>query len=147
MAAQISSNYTITHSLPTPEDYVRLRTVSGLTPPPKHTNVAAALKVSLHCIVARHTPPGVDAAEGKAIGMVRALGDGHVFVNIYDMCVDPEHQRQGLGKAMLKDMLAWIDANASTAYVSLEADPPGVRLYESVGFRMAGGKAMCRGNW
>jgi GNAT superfamily N-acetyltransferase len=51
------------------------------------------------------------------------------------MATLPEHQGGGLGRRVLTDLLAQIDGAAPAgAYVTLMADGPGRRLYESVGF-------------
>jgi GNAT superfamily N-acetyltransferase len=52
------------------------------------------------------------------------------------MAVLPEHQRKGLGDVMLKHLLAYIKEHAAEGeiYISLNADPPGRKLYKSNGF-------------
>jgi len=51
------------------------------------------------------------------------------------MAVLPEHQRRGLGSAVLNFLLEQIRARApSGAFVSLLADPPGRPLYTRFGF-------------
>lgn len=58
---------------------------------------------------------------------------------IADMAVLPEHQRRGLGDAVLKTLLERIRTHAAQgeAYVTLFADVPGRRLYEKNGFKEA----------
>lgn len=67
------------------------------------------------------------------------LGDGAWYFHLADVVVHPEHQRRGLGDAVLKHLLRCIREGAPDggrgAYVTLLADPPGVRLYEQNGFR------------
>ena len=79
--------------------------------------------------------------------MVRLIGDGQLFLQVVDMAVLPSHQGKGLGKALLDELLKWVDANASGAYVSLIGDPPGVRLYKSRGFVETNGIGMKRSAW
>jgi ribosomal protein S18 acetylase RimI-like enzyme len=68
--------------------------------------------------------------------MGRVIGDGGCFFQVIDMAVFPEHQRRGLGDAVLAHLLDQIRAQAPVgAYVSLLADPPGRRLYAKHGFR------------
>jgi GNAT superfamily N-acetyltransferase len=51
------------------------------------------------------------------------------------MAVLPEHQRRGLGSAVLRYLLEQIRQRAPRhAYVSLLADPPGRQLYTRHGF-------------
>jgi len=135
----MSDDYTIHHSSPTPTEHIHIRTTSGLTSPPP-SRVASALSHSLHCLVARTNT-------GEAVGMVRLIGDGALFLQIVDMCVHPDHQGRGLGKRLLDGMLAWVDGNCQDAYVSLIADDPGERLYSTRGFVRTTGVGMRRSKW
>ena len=55
------------------------------------------------------------------------------------MAVLPSHQRQGLGRAVLQALLDRIHAEApDTPWITLLADPPGVPLYEQMGFTPTG---------
>jgi ribosomal protein S18 acetylase RimI-like enzyme len=52
-----------------------------------------------------------------------------------DIAVLPEHQRRGLGDAVLTALLHHVQDHAPAgAHVSLLADPPGRRLYARHGF-------------
>jgi len=63
------------------------------------------------------------------------IGDGGWYFHVVDMAVLPEHQRSGLGSAVLTYLLEQIRQRAPRgAYVSLLADPPGRRLYARKGF-------------
>ena len=67
--------------------------------------------------------------------MGRVIGDGGWYFHVVDMAVLPEHQRRGLGDAILTALLDRIRAAAPAgAFVNLLADPPGRRLYERHGF-------------
>jgi GNAT superfamily N-acetyltransferase len=81
--------------------------------------------------------------------MGRIVGDGGWYFLISDMATLPEHQRKGLGDAILKRLLARIKSHAvpGMAYVSLSADPPGQKLYKKNGFvdTMASWKEMGMG--
>ena len=67
--------------------------------------------------------------------MGRVIGDGGWYFHVADMATLPEHQGRGLGRAVLADLLAQIDAvTPDGAYVTLMADEPGRRLYASMGF-------------
>ena len=64
-----------------------------------------------------------------------AVAGGWMF-QVTDMAVHPQHQRQGLGDAILTRLLQEIaDRAPAGAYVSLMADPPGRRLYARHGFQ------------
>ena len=67
--------------------------------------------------------------------MGRVLGDGGWYFHVVDMAVLPEHQRRGIGDAVLTALLDRIRAAAPPgATVNLLADPPGRRLYARHGF-------------
>jgi GNAT superfamily N-acetyltransferase len=54
---------------------------------------------------------------------------------VVDLAVLPEHQRRGLGDAILRALLERIRREAPQgAFVNLIADPPGRRLYARHGF-------------
>jgi ribosomal protein S18 acetylase RimI-like enzyme len=61
--------------------------------------------------------------------------DGGWYFHIADIATLPEFQRQGLGRRVMTRLLDEIRAKApADPYVTLIADPPGRRLYESLGF-------------
>ncbi|KAH6630118.1 hypothetical protein B0J18DRAFT_420254, partial [Chaetomium sp. MPI-SDFR-AT-0129] len=76
------------------------------------------------------------------VAMGRVIGDGGWYFLIADMAVLPEHQRKGLGDAVLKQLLEHIrthaprdeDENGAWPYVTLFADGPGRKLYKKNGF-------------
>jgi ribosomal protein S18 acetylase RimI-like enzyme len=69
-------------------------------------------------------------ADATTVGMGRLLGDGGWYFHVVDMAVLPEHQRRGLGDAILTALLERIRREAPAgAYVNLIADLPGRRLY------------------
>jgi ribosomal protein S18 acetylase RimI-like enzyme len=77
--------------------------------------------------------PSVDGRDRRH-GQI--IGDGGWYFHVIDMAVLPQHQRRGLGDALLGALLADICNRApADAYVNLLADSPGVRLYERHGFR------------
>ena len=46
------------------------------------------------------------AYEGdQLLGILRAVGDGHTVVFVQDILVDPDHQRKGVGFALMKTVL------------------------------------------
>jgi GNAT superfamily N-acetyltransferase len=88
--------------------------------------------------------------------MGRIIGDGGWYFHIADMATLPGHQRKGLGKVILKELLARIKAQAPVGegnepYITLLADGPGRKLYEGFGFEQTGpktmGMALPRGWW
>lgn len=61
---------------------------------------------------------------GRLIGMGRLLGDGGWYFHVIEMAVLPDHQRCGLGDAVLSALLGCVREHAAAgAYVNLLADP------------------------
>ena len=119
--------YSMLEAPPTSAEYVRMREVTGLSPRTP-AQAAGALDASWAWATVRD-PDGALAAMG------RVIGDGTWYFHLADIATDPAHQRQGLGRAVMEDLIARIDAAAPPEpYITLLADPPGQRLYRSLGF-------------
>ena len=43
--------------------------------------------------------------EDRLLGLIRAVGDGHSIVFIQDLLVHPDHQRRGVGTALMRELL------------------------------------------
>jgi GNAT superfamily N-acetyltransferase len=124
----VPSGYRLELSAPTVDQYLRLRSESGLTPKTP-AQAAAALPGSWAACRVVHEP------SGEVVGMGRVLGDGGWYFHVVDMAVLPDHQRRGLGDAILGALLDLIQGVAPPgAFVNLFADPPGRRLYARHGF-------------
>ena len=118
--------YVVSIRTPDPEDYRRIRVAAGLSP--KSAEAAeAGLPNTLFGVVIQK--------DGRAIGMGRVIGDGGLFFQVVDIAVEPEHQGQGLGKAIMAEIAAWLKRSTLPgAYVSLIADGEAWRLYAQYGF-------------
>ncbi len=84
------------------------------------------------------------AYEGEELlGIIRAVGDGYTVVFVQDILVFPEHQRKGVGSALLRALL---DRYASVRQIELVTDdtPKTIAFYQSLGF-MELSQAGCRG--
>ena len=76
------------------------------------------------------------AYEGeKLIGIIRVVGDGHSVVFIQDLLVYPEYQRQGVGTALLKQIL--LDyKHVYQKHLLTENTEKTIQFYKSLGFTM-----------
>ncbi|KAI1157295.1 putative GNAT family N-acetyltransferase [Nemania serpens] len=131
MASSDPSGCVLFEGYPSVDDYLHLRIASGLTPKTAE-QASAAMKGSWYGVYATE-----EAAPTKAVAMGRIVGDGGWYFFVADMATLPEHQRRGLGNAILTNLLARIRSHApkGTAYVALGADAPGRKLYAKHGFR------------
>ena len=118
------SDYTLIDTVPSAEDFCRLRIISGMSPRPLE-GARAGLPHSCYGVHILY--------EGVPVGMGRIVGDGALNFEIVDVAVDPAHQGKGLGRQIMQKIVAWLDENAfKGAYVSLVADVP--ELYAKFGF-------------
>lgn len=123
----LPTGYRLHADPPTAADYCALRAESGLSP--KTVTQADA------AIAGTWTFRRVTDADGQTVAMGRVVGDGGWYFLIADMATLPDHQGLGLGSIILDGLLQEIrDRAEDGAYVTLTADPPGRRLYESRGF-------------
>ncbi len=121
--------YRLVMSPPPVEEYLRLRTESGLTPKSRAQADAALPGSWAACHV-------VEETTGASVAMGRIVGDGGWCFHVVDMAVLPAHRRRGIGDAVLTALLDDVRERAPEgAYVNLLADAPGRRLYERHGFR------------
>ncbi|WP_165069891.1 GNAT family N-acetyltransferase [Marisediminicola senii] len=123
----LAPGYRLHTVAPSVEDYCALRLESGLSPKTAEQGEAA--------IAGSWAIRSVTAPDGNTVAMGRIVGDGGWYFLIADMATLPAHQGQGIGSAILDALLDEIrDRVPAGAYVTLTADPPGRRLYESRGF-------------
>lgn len=126
-SAPLPAGYRMLHQPPTSEEYLRLRRESGLSPrTPEQAVGALTASWAWTCL---RTEDGALAAMG------RVLGDGTWYFHLADVATAPAHQRRGLGRAVMEDLIARIDAAAPPhPYITLMADSPGQTLYRALGF-------------
>ncbi|MET0412350.1 MAG: GNAT family N-acetyltransferase [Polyangiaceae bacterium] len=124
---ELTSGYSLVEGPPALRDYLVLRARAGLSPKTELQG-EAALRGSWWAVHVR-------ASEGLAVGMGRVIGDGGWYFHIADMAVLPEHQRRGIGDAILTALVEHIrQAAPREPYITLLADEPGRRLYTRHGF-------------
>lgn len=75
------------------------------------------------------------AYEGEQLlGILRAVGDGHTIVFIQDILVYPEHQRKGIGLALIREVLSRY-AHVRQIQLSTDDTPKTKAFYSALGFR------------
>jgi GNAT superfamily N-acetyltransferase len=78
------------------------------------------------------------------------IGDGAIFFEIVDVGVRAEWQRQGIGSAIMRNVLLWLAEHAHpTSFVSLTPNRGSKAFYENLGFvaRDADETGMTHPNW
>jgi ribosomal protein S18 acetylase RimI-like enzyme len=121
--------YTLKRETPSVADYIDIRLAAGLS---RKSEEAAriGLSNSLFAVV-------VYLGE-QPIGIGRVIGDGGCFFEVTDIAVLPAHQKKGVGDMIMKEVMAFLHANApKTAYVSLMADHGTPMFYRRYGFSFA----------
>ncbi|WMT92227.1 GNAT family N-acetyltransferase [Pelagibacterium sp. H642] len=119
-------DYSIIARTPDVETFARLRAISGLSPRSRD-GMEKGLPNTLFAVLVLHGD--------RAVGMGRIIGDGGTAYQITDIAVDPAHQGKGLGKAIMGELMAWLEREApQDAYVSLIADGDAKYLYAKFGF-------------
>ena len=70
---------------------------------------------------------------GQLMGLIRTVGDGYTIVFVQDILVFPEHQREGIGTALLQAVL---DRFNHVRQMELATDdtPKTIAFYKSMGF-------------
>ncbi len=114
------------HIAPTAKEYVSLRLKTGM-------GIKDLLKAEIALKNSLFTVSLWD--EDKLIGFGRIVGDKGITYIISDIMVDPDYQRKGLGKMIMKEIDAYLEQNTDRyAYVCLIANKPADKLYSQFGF-------------
>lgn len=132
----LPDGYKLQVGYPSTSRYRYLRSVSGLSPITPSQAAAVPTGSWFGCYITFEDVPG----DPQPIGMGRVIGDGGWYFHIADMAVHPDHQRKGLGDAILKALLRHIHREAPAdgkPYITLFADEAGRRLYYNNGFEDA----------
>lgn len=85
--------------------------------------------------LARHSVGWVGAFDGaELVGFVHACGDGGRHAFLLDTVVDPAHQRRGLGRALVRALVAEVTA-AGCDWLHVDYEPHLSSFYAGCGFR------------
>ncbi len=124
------TEYLISFASPTPDEYLALREVAGLTATTAEAT-ELGLKGSWFGVTARKA--------GEAVGMGRLVGDGGLYFLLCDLAVHPDHRGQGLGKRILTALMEHLEQNALTsAFAIAVTNENGAQHYLEFGFELKG---------
>ncbi len=88
-----------------------------------------------HCYVAARDG---DELVGYA-GLAFVASPPHAEAEVHTIGVDPSHQGRGVGRTLLRELLAVADSAAATVFLEVRTDNAAARgLYESEGFTVVG---------
>ncbi|TPX24143.1 hypothetical protein DIZ76_013486 [Coccidioides immitis] len=141
--------YHLVEGTPDAAAYCHLRATSGLSPKTEEQARIALAGTWYMCYVTYTKPQSHESADNftdvgagdhleqiaEVVGMGRIIGDGGWYFLIADIATLPEHQRRGVGDAIMTRLVHCVRSRAPPgALVALFADPPGRRLYKRHGF-------------
>lgn len=95
--------YTIEHIPPTAKQWMSLRESVGWEVFPEEA-AEQSLAATLFCACAYE--------DGELIGMARVLGDGVSCFYIGNVLVHPSRQQNGIGKAIMREIMAYVEKHA-----------------------------------
>ncbi|MDT9001464.1 GNAT family N-acetyltransferase [Paucibacter sp. APW11] len=121
------TDYQLLLQTPSIATYLALRKGAGLSAK-SEAGAARGLPNSLFSVQVIH--------QGEPVGMGRVIGDGGCHYQVVDIAVLPAHQGRGLGKRIMAEIKAFLDAELPEGgYVSLIADGQADQLYAQFGFK------------
>jgi len=122
----MDGHYDLRERVATVEEFQRLRDAAGMAAR-SGAGVERGLPNSVYGVVVGNE------RSGETVGMGRIVGDDGSVYHIADTAVHPDHQRRGLGTAIMEVLLDYVTETAPpNAYVNLMADVD--RFYERSGF-------------
>jgi GNAT superfamily N-acetyltransferase len=118
----------VSHQIPTANEYNELRRLAEW-PTFDEELVNQALSNSLFSVV-------VHDENGVIIGMNRILGDNAIYLHVQDVIVKPEYQRNGIGKLIMDELLAYIEnTGVKNTNVGLMCSKGREAFYKDFGFQ------------
>ena len=100
---------------------------------PPHKVEAALANSFLVATLTLETDGDETTSQGQLVGLARCTSDGAFNATIWDVLIDPEIQGQGLGKALVGQMVRTLLSRDITN-ITLFADAKVVEFYEQLGF-------------
>lgn len=86
-----------------------------------------------------HSMLTLAAYEGEQLlGLIRVVGDGETIVFIQDILVFPEHQRKGVGSALIRAVLGRY-GHVRQVKLTTDDTPETIGFYTAMGFRQLSG--------
>lgn len=101
--------YTIEHKKPTAEQWMALRESVGWATF-DHEAAEKSLMATEFCVSAFE--------DGELIGMARVLGDGVICFYVGNVMVHPDRQREGIGREIMEEIMAYLDAHAAKGAIA-----------------------------
>ncbi len=71
---------------------------------------------------------------GRLVGLIRVVGDGHTVILIQDILVFPEYQRQGVGTKLVRAVLERF-SHVRQVLLTTDNTPKTIAFYRSIGLR------------
>ena len=123
---QQQEEYQVVECIPTVEDYLALREAVGWGRLDEQM-AARGLANALFTVCLLH--------KGKVIGCGRVIGDGGLHFYLQDIIVLPAFQGKGLGKRLMRAILAYLEEHALPgAFIGLMAAKDASSFYTQFGF-------------
>ncbi|HEY5750280.1 MAG TPA: GNAT family N-acetyltransferase [Chryseolinea sp.] len=124
----------IVHRVPTPAEYSRLSIAVGWSKAFDTEVLSAILSSVVYAVVAEHPQTG------EAIGCALLIGDNASIYYVKDVMVHPDWQHQGVGTALMEELVQWFDAKAPhNALATLITGENLAQFYQPLGFTPAFG--------
>ena len=132
--------YQIEERIPTLEEYRKLCEAVGWGQFVNFEAAPIALLNSVYSVVAVH--------QEEIVGMGRIVGDGGIFYYIQDVVVLPTFQGQGIGHALMEQLVNYVGKNGpEKAFLGLFAAEGKEAFYKRYGFEQhRGGMSISQGN-
>ncbi len=77
-------------------------------------------------------------ADGKLIGMLRLIGDGHTVAYVQDLLVEHGFQNRGIGTALMRMFLNQYGHVRQKVLLTDVETPAAIKFYERLGFVVTG---------